>query len=176
MTYDIKHPTNQRAISGWQSSIYAYRYRLFRTILHNSWQKARKKIWSTVYLHDVTCCTFGDSSQPLHRFISSSRRGNIESLTSDNGTNYVGASQEIKKKIENWNIKHLENWFQQRAIKWNFNPPYSSYFGGVFERPIRSVRQVLDSIHTEQPMKLYDEDLNTMMCEIEAILNSRPLT
>ena len=64
----------------------------------------------------------------------------------------------------------------QKKISWKFNPPYSSHFGGFFEREIRTVRKILFSILTSQNIRLSDENLCTVMCEIESIMNNRPLT
>ena len=41
---------------------------------------------------------------------------------------------------------------------------------------ICSMRKVLHGLLTEQVHKLDDESLSTLLCEVEAILNSRPLT
>ncbi|VDI04380.1 Hypothetical predicted protein [Mytilus galloprovincialis] len=54
----------------------------------------------------------------------------------------------------------------QKGIDWKFNPPAASNFGGVWERLIRS----------EQKLRLDDENLQTLFCEVEAILNGRPIT
>ena len=62
----------------------------------------------------------------------------------------------------------------QKNIKWSFNPPYGSHHGGVWERCIRSVRRILRALLQEQTTD--DEGLSTLMCEVESILNSRPLT
>jgi hypothetical protein len=110
----------------------------------------------------------------LRRFIC--RRGNVSSITSDNGTNFVGGNNELCKSIKTWNQNVIENWLKQRDITWKFNSPHSSHHGGVWERLIRSVRKVLTSLMSEQPIKLNDEGLSTLMCEVEFILNSRPLT
>lgn len=111
--------------------------------------------------------------QALRRFIC--RRGQVVSITSDNGTNFIGAQQELNSSIDEWN-KKVESWCRQNSIVWHFNPPYSSHFGGVFERQIRSIRKIFQSILTEQNVRLSDEDLLTFMCEAEAVLNNRPLT
>ena len=48
--------------------------------------------------------------------------------------------------------------------------------GGVWERQIRSVRNVLSSLLQTNGSQLNHEALTTFMCEAEAIVNSRPLT
>ena len=45
-----------------------------------------------------------------------------------------------------------------------------------FEREIRTIRNVLSGLMNEQPIKLRDEELSTLMCEVESLLNNRPLT
>ena len=54
------------------------------------------------------------------------------------------------------------------------NPPSGSHFGGVWERCIRTVRKILVALIKEQPLD--DEGLTTLICEVEAIVNGRPIT
>lgn len=110
----------------------------------------------------------------LRRFIS--RRGNILSLTCDNGTNFVGAEREIKESLNDWNQSKIGEFLLQKSIIWSFNPPSSSHWGGFYEREIRSVRKVFSSVMNAQNIRFNDEELSTLMCEVEAILNNRPLT
>ena len=110
----------------------------------------------------------------FRRFIS--RRGNVSSITSDNGTNFVGACRELKASLESWNKPEIERCMARHCVEWKFNTPYASNFGGVWERLIRIVRKVLSSLLSEQPVKLSDDLLTTLMCETEAVVNSRPLT
>lgn len=108
----------------------------------------------------------------LRRFIA--RRGQVRELRSDNGTNFVGAERELKAAIEQWNHMQITDLLLQKGIKWSFNPPAGSHHGGSWERLIRSVRKVLNS--TFKVQNLDEEGLHTVICEIEAILNSRPIT
>ncbi|KAL7880597.1 hypothetical protein SRHO_G00028510 [Serrasalmus rhombeus] len=62
----------------------------------------------------------------------------------------------------------------QKGVTWIFNPPAGSHHGGIWERQIRTVRKVLTSVLKLQ--SLDDECLYTVMCEVEAVINSRPLT
>lgn len=48
--------------------------------------------------------------------------------------------------------------------------------GGVWERQIRTVRNVLTRLLQQQGHQLDDESLRTVICEVTAIVNSRPLS
>ena len=113
----------------------------------------------------------------LRRFIA--RRGKVREIRSDQGTNFIGAknelnaaSKEIDQNIVNTFL--LENHCDW--IKFNFNVPSSSHMGGVWERLIRTVRSVLSSLLNQLGTQLDDETLRTLMTETENIVNSRPLT
>ena len=60
------------------------------------------------------------------------------------------------------------------AIKWKFNIPFASHHEGAWERQIRSIKKVLAGVCSEQ--LLTNEALSTVLCEVECILHSRPLT
>ena len=68
----------------------------------------------------------------------------------------------------------IKEFLQQKEILWVFNPPTALHMGGVWERMIRSVRKIFNAVLKEQ--NLTEESLVTLMCEVKAILNSRPLT
>jgi hypothetical protein len=108
----------------------------------------------------------------LRRFIA--RRGQVRYIISDNGSNFVSSEKELKKCINEWNKNQINDMLLQKNINWEFNPPYGSHVGGLWERCIRSVRKILTSLTSEQTLK--EESLRTLLCEVEAILNSRPLT
>ena len=99
-------------------------------------------------------------------------------LWSDNGTQYVKACKDIQSSIKEWNKNHIDDWCKARSIQWKFNPPAAPHFGGIWEREVRSIKKVLNSVLSESCNKLTmtDEILTTLMCEIEEILNNRPLT
>ena len=110
----------------------------------------------------------------IRRFIA--RRGNVTVILCDNGTNLKSSEKEMKKSIEEWNSEKIEKWLKQKQITWKFIPPTGSHFGGCYEREIRSIRKVMNALLREQPLKLSDEELNTIFCEVESILNNRPIT
>ncbi|XP_078698382.1 uncharacterized protein LOC144925949 [Branchiostoma floridae x Branchiostoma belcheri] len=108
----------------------------------------------------------------LRRFIA--RRGQVKQIWSDNGTNLVGAKAELKKEIAGWNQDKIKDTLLQKEVDWKFSPPKGSHFGGVWERQIRTIRQVLNAIMKKSPLD--DEGLHTLLCETESIVNGRPIT
>lgn len=110
----------------------------------------------------------------IRRFVS--RRGDVEFIRSDNGTNFVGAKHELQKEFEKLNKSKVSQFCAGKNITWKFNPPGASHFGGVWERIIRSVRQIMYGLLKEQNITFDEEGLRTLCCEVENILNNRPLT
>lgn len=110
----------------------------------------------------------------LRRFVA--RRGYVAHIYSDNGTNLVGAQRELKQALLEMDQSTIHNEMLRIGINWTFNPPAASHFGGVWERMIRTIRKVLNPLLKEFGTRLNDESLRTLLCEVEAIINSRPLT
>ena len=108
----------------------------------------------------------------FRRFVA--RRGTPRKVWSDNGTNFVGAQTELKKALKELKLSKVQSYSTKYDIEWHFNPPSASHMGGVWERLIRTVRRVMSSILVNA--RLTDEILSTLFCEVENIINSRPLT
>ena len=108
----------------------------------------------------------------IRRFIC--RRGQVTIMRSDNGTNFVAAERELRVAIQQLDNERIERVLQPKEIKWIFNSPAASHQGGVWERQIRTARRILNSLLKEQPVN--DDCLHTVMCEVESIINGRPLT
>ncbi|KAK3107442.1 hypothetical protein FSP39_014704 [Pinctada imbricata] len=70
----------------------------------------------------------------------------------------------------------LRPYLRENNIIWRFNPPHASHFGGVWERLIGVARRILDAMLLDvKHSKLTHEVLTTLMAEVMAIMNSRPL-
>ena len=64
-----------------------------------------------------------------------------------------------------------------RGCEWIFNPPHASHFGGAWERQIGTIRRVLDAMFAELGShQLTHELLVTLMAEVTAIVNARPIS
>ena len=57
----------------------------------------------------------------LMRFLN--RRGHVKEIRSDNGTNFVGADNEIQDLVKNMDSSKLEGELMQRGCKWGFHHP-----------------------------------------------------
>ncbi|XP_028412562.1 uncharacterized protein LOC114535455 [Dendronephthya gigantea] len=113
----------------------------------------------------------------LRRFLS--RTGPIRQLRSDQGTNFVGAKRQLREALEELDHDKIRQQLQHVNCDWfefNINVPSASHMGGVWERQIRTVRNVLSAILERNAAQLNHEALLSFMCEAEAIVNSRPLT
>ena len=113
----------------------------------------------------------------LRRFIG--RRGKVRSVRSDNGGNFVGAENELKKALSELDHEKIRGFLQTEGadwVAWEKNPPNASHMGGIWERQIRSVRSILSSLMKTHGHILNDESFRTLIIEAEAIVNSRPLT
>ena len=127
---------------------------------------------------EVTCNMETDSFiQALRRFIA--RRGTVRMIRSDNGGNFVGAENEMRRAWEEMDHSKIEGYLNSQScvwIQWKRNTPVASHMGGVWERQIRTIRSILNSLLKSHTRLLDDESLQTLMAEAEAIVNSRPLT
>ena len=112
----------------------------------------------------------------LRRFIS--RRGRPADIYSDNGTNFVGAKnvlESLRKYVQTNEYKQkIGNWMSSEFINWHNIPAYAPHMGGLWEAGIKSVKTHLKTLTVN--IKYTFEELYTLLTEIEACLNSRPLS
>ena len=77
------------------------------------------------------------------------------------------------------NHNQISQYLQRQGadwITWIRNPPTASHMGGVWERQIRTARSILNALLKTHGRSLNDEALYTLLIEVEAIVNSRPMT
>ena len=109
------------------------------------------------------------------RFVA--RRGKPTLIWSDNGTNFVGASRELKELeqfiTQQKTQKVVSEFCSTQHIQWKSIPGHAPHFGGLWEAAVRSMKLHLQRIVSD--VKLTFEELTTVPAQVEACLNSRPL-
>ncbi len=112
----------------------------------------------------------------LERFVA--RRGAPNIIYSDNGSNFLGAREEIRelqKFSGSVSTKQaISNFAAQNNIQWKNIPPRAPHFGGLWEAAVRSMK-----IHLRKNLRhqrLRWDELYSILTDAEAMLNSRPLS
>ena len=100
-----------------------------------------------------------------------SRRGTPSLVVSDNAKTFKAASKFFKKCGKDTGVNNFMN---ERKIDWRFNLAKTPWAGGMFERMIQSVKRCLRKVLGNS--KLTQDELYSTLTEIEATINSRPLT
>lgn len=71
----------------------------------------------------------------------------------------------------------MEKYLTEQGCEWQFNLPFASHFGGVWECQLGTIRRILDAMLLEtRAQKLTHELLVALISEVTAIVNSRLIT
>lgn len=106
----------------------------------------------------------------LKRFIA--RRGIPRVIYSDNASTFKLVSQEVK--IRKQKQKSALAKLTDLGIEWKFIPEYAPWWGGFWERLVGLVKRHLKKALGNA--KLTYEEMVTLLTQIEAVVNSRPIT
>ena len=131
----------------------------------------------SVHLETANSLNTSSFINALSRFLN--RRGPVRQLRCDQGTNFVGARNELKDALKEMDQCRIHEYTVQHGAEWvpfQMNVPHASHMGGSWERMIRTVRDALETLLISSGSQLDDEAFRTFMTEVESIVNSRPLT
>ena len=122
-----------------------------------------------VHLGIVTDLSTDTFLLAFQRFV---RRKSLPQIViSDNASTYLSAAEELKTLFES---KDLKESLGRGGVTWRFIPKQAPWYGGFWERLIgltkMCLKNVLGGAHITSLM------LETLVVEIKALMNDRPLT
>lgn len=105
----------------------------------------------------------------------SARRGVSHTLYSDNGTNFVGADRQLRELFSEASAESgkIARYITDNHTTWKFNPPAAPHFGGLWEAAVRSVKHHLRRVVGDTTLTF--EEISTLLAQVEACLNTRPI-
>ncbi|XP_018360398.1 PREDICTED: uncharacterized protein LOC108759452 [Trachymyrmex cornetzi] len=111
-----------------------------------------------------------------HTNVSRVAKASVPPSRAIGGTNLVGADAELQRffNASSRERSRIATHLATDGITWKFNPPSVPHFGGKWEAGVKSVKFHLRRVIGET-LRTYEE-MTTLLAQIEAILNSRPLT
>ena len=107
----------------------------------------------------------------LRRF--SSIRGWPTKIYSDNGTQLVGASNELKTIVKNIDWQKMKEYSHNNMTEWNFSPGNAPWYNGAAEALVKCTKRALNAMVGDQIMTF--AELQTVMFEVAQLLNQRPI-
>ncbi|XP_057688053.1 uncharacterized protein LOC130913445 [Corythoichthys intestinalis] len=143
--------------------------------------EAQSKRWAMLFccmssraVHIEIIASLDTSSciNALRRFFAI--RGPAKQIRSDCGTNFVAAAKELGLNSKNPDAT-VQKFLTDQNCAWVFNPPHASHRGGSWERLIGLSRRILNAILLKNNIQLTHDVLWTLLMEVTAIINARPL-
>lgn len=116
--------------------------------------------------NDMSALTFLNL---LRRFVA--RRSSPKIIISDNGSNFTNTAKFLKGL---YNDPIVKSHFNNHQIEWKFIPPRSPWMGGFYERLVGIVKNCIRK--TLFKRKINEDELVTILAEVEMRVNNRPLT
>ena len=124
-----------------------------------------------IHLELVPDMTTDAFIRAFRRFIS--RRGTCSVVHSDNAATFKCADRVIKQSYEILNSPKFQEFISEKSIKWEYICPLSPWWGGFWERCMKTIKTPLKKILGKSILNA--DELYTILTEVEAMVNSRPL-
>ncbi|KMQ90765.1 hypothetical protein RF55_9437 [Lasius niger] len=128
---------------------------------------------AAVHLEVVSDYTAEAFLAALKRFVS--HRGLCRTIWSDCGTNFVDADAQLRAlfTVSSPERRRIIGQLAADNIQWRFNPPSTPHLGGIWEAAVKSLKHHLWRVLGDATLTF--EEMSTLLTQVEACLNSRPL-
>ena len=93
------------------------------------------------------------------------RRGWPQQLLSDNGTNFVSASRELRDLVSAIPQDKIQRMTSNKGVSWKWNPPAAPHFGGVCESMIKSAKRAIFAVLSGADVN--DEELEIIFIGVD---------
>ena len=144
-------------------------------------QQGEGKVWvalftcltiRAVHLELATDLTAGQFLQTLRRFIA--RRGTPKQILSDNAPHFH-VTDEMLQSLWSTTVTcdTVQSYLADKGITWRYIPAHAPWMGGIYERLVGMVKSCLRKSLGRAHIRM--TQLATLLTEIEAIINTRPL-
>lgn len=100
-------------------------------------------------------------------------RGPCKELWSDNAKTFEGADSELQEMAKSWEESSWQGECNGMRVRWRFIAPRAPHQGGLWEAAVRSMKFHLYRVIGKQILNT--EEWQTLLAQISAVLNSRPL-
>ena len=125
-----------------------------------------------IHLDIVTSLNTTDFLLCLRRFIATYGKPDI--IVSDNAKQFRMADRVLTKMwLDVMKSDDVQTYAVNQAIEWKFITELSPWMGGFYERMIRPVKEALRK--SVGPRAISQDELQTLLMEIAAVVNDRPL-
>ena len=147
-------------------------------LVHTSQSSQSTKVWMALFTCYVTRAVHLDIVpnqstlafiRCLKRFVA--RRGLPRCFNSDNGKTFKAAAKYLDAIFKDGLV---QEYLTGLGVTWQFNVERAPWWGGAFERMVKSTKRCLKKLIGRAHFSL--DELTTALAEIEAVLNSRPLS
>ncbi|GBM33304.1 hypothetical protein AVEN_274707-1, partial [Araneus ventricosus] len=125
-----------------------------------------------VHLEVVSNMSVKSFIMSLRRFLA--RRGCVKVFYSDNAKTFRSSCEILKGFKSIIRQPELKSFITSDGISWKFIPERSPWWGGFWERLMRSIKEPLTKTLGRALLTL--EELSTILTEIESVINNRPIT
>ena len=149
--------------------------------LHVKIGRRVEKRWGVIYTCLATRAVHLDKAYSMTQdaFINSERRfvsvrGRPAEIWCDNGSNLRAGDRELFEALQEWDINIIERYMTDKGTKFVFSPPGGPWVGGPWERLIASCKTAIKVVLGHQTVT--EDVLDTVLAEVAALMNGRPLT